>query len=126
MKILITSHGGFADGLLDSLQMLMPLDVKIETISLTDEGIEVYKRELNEFLDSHDSVLAFVDLFGGTPFNSCYEYKCKNPDKSIQIVSGVNFPMLIQAVVAQSTNTLNDETLAELINHANEGIKWIK
>lgn len=126
MKILITSHGKLASGLLDSLQMLMNLDIDIDIISLDQDGIESYKQNVTNYFTANDSVLAFVDLFGGTPFNTCYEYKCRNVDNDIHIVSGVNFPMIIQAALHMQANTLNELTIKEIVEQSSEGIKWIK
>lgn len=126
MKILITTHGEFGPGLKSSVDMIMQSESDIDIISLTEEGIEQYKEKLNEYLNAIDDVLILTDLFGGTPFNSSYEYKCLNKEKQISIISGVNLPIIIQAQMLQTMGDLTVENIDQLINQGTEGIKWIK
>lgn len=126
MKILLTTHGDFAYGLKSSVDMIMQSESNLDVISLTEEGIELYKENLNNYLDDVTEVLILTDLFGGTPFNSCYEYKCLNKNKQINIISGVNLPILIQTLMLQTMDDLKSENIDQLVNQGIEGIKWIK
>lgn len=98
MKILLTSHGSFCSGLLESYEMIAGYSSKIEKVSLTDEGIGNYRQQLNEMLNrmtKKDDVLIFCDMKGGTPFNESLNFYLKNEEK-VRLVSGMNLPMLIE------------------------------
>ncbi|MDM8293042.1 PTS sugar transporter subunit IIA [Faecalicoccus pleomorphus] len=71
--VLIVSHGRLAEGMKDSIQMIMGEVEQVSTIGLfTDTDLEQFKDEIkNEILklDTGDGVLVFVDLFGASPAN---------------------------------------------------------
>lgn len=125
MKVLLTTHGEFASGLKSSADMIMQSESHVDVISLTDEGIELYKEKLSNYLSDVTEVLILTDLFGGTPFNSCYEYKCLNKNKNVIIISGVNLPIMIETIMLQTMENLKTENIEQLINQGMEGIKWI-
>lgn len=99
MNILITTHGNFASGLLDSYKMIAGETESIHTLSLDEHGIERFKNNLTEKLDSlienGNKVLILCDLKGGSPYNESFLYSLKNIDQ-VEIVTGVNLPMLIE------------------------------
>lgn len=97
MKIILTSHGDFAAGLLSSYEMIAGKNEKIDYVSLTNDGINDFSKKLEEKLQSirDDKVLILCDLKGGTPFNESYKQLLMRPN-DIQIICGMNLPMLIE------------------------------
>ncbi|OCN05621.1 hypothetical protein A4S06_07880 [Erysipelotrichaceae bacterium MTC7] len=97
MKILLTTHGGFANGILESYKMIAGSTEDIEAISLDDDGITVYQERLYAWLDAHqkEDVLILSDLKGGTPFNECYAYYLSH-STHIRLLAGLNLPMLLE------------------------------
>ena len=72
--IAVISHGGLCEGILDSVSMVAGTMEQTESVSLKP-GVspDTYKEELRETiqrLDTGDGVVVFVDLMGGTPFNT--------------------------------------------------------
>ena len=98
--ILIATHGGLAEGLLNAIELLAGKQEKIETIGLYHgDGIDAFAQEVEktyEKLNGEDGVLVFVDILGGSPSNAVM--KLMNEKDNVKAIAGVNLPMLIQAV----------------------------
>lgn len=120
--ILVVSHGGFSEGVLDSLSMFFENEKQIDSMRVNCEtNIDYFKdemgRKINE-LDTGDGVLILADIFGGSPCNSTYNYLKEN----VRIVTGFNFPMLISAVTKRNTITDKKQLAASIIKEAQDGI----
>lgn len=117
MNILLTSHGSLCTGLLDAFHMFASGADHVSAVSLTDTGIDDFRDRLvarvNELLADGD-VLIMSDLPGGTPYNESYALFLTNPEH-IRLVSGTNFPMLLEAgVLAMSSDDLDAVASAAL------------
>lgn len=111
MNIIVTTHGKFAEGILDSLSMFYPISNKIYSVSLEENGIDNFRHEMTRIVNQIEGdILILADLFGGTPYNIAYELQLLNPDR-IGIVAGLNLPMLIEAVsVIDDAKSLSEIT----------------
>lgn len=112
MKILLVSHGGLASGLLGSFEMIAGKNECISAISLTDEGIGEFSKQLTQYLENHENeqVLILCDIKGGTPFNEAYREYLAKPNQ-IKVISGMNLPMLIEIGVMLQ----DDSDIAQLV-----------
>ncbi|NPA99221.1 MAG: PTS sugar transporter subunit IIA [Crenarchaeota archaeon] len=122
--IVIVSHGKFVDGILDSIRMLIGTDVleKIESVILTEtesvEGLTERIKNAIEKVKDENGVLVLVDLFGGTPSRAAAIIALENPD--VQIVSGLNLPMLLQVLL--NIDEKADELARIAVEAGKEGI----
>lgn len=115
VNIMIVSHHTLAQSLVDTLEMISGQSVedRFHAISLkAGTGMDVYQKELDDFLDQNTSdLLVLCDLGYGSPISSLYIKLCEKKIKH-KIVSGVNLAMLLVAY----TNIHKDlDTLADLI-----------
>ncbi|GEK91385.1 mannose/fructose/sorbose PTS transporter subunit IIB [Alkalibacterium kapii] len=97
--IILASHGEFAEGILQSGQMIVGEQENVKAVTLMpSEGPDDIKRKMEEAIASFDSdeVLFLVDLWGGTPFNQANTLFEDHKDKWA-IVAGLNLGMLIEA-----------------------------
>lgn len=63
-------------------------------------------------------VIIFTDMFGGTPSNLSYSFL---EEGKIEVISGVNIPILLKAV--NSRSKMNMETLTSvLVEHGKKSI----
>lgn len=121
MDLLLISHGKFSDGIKESYEMIVGKNEKIHTLSLGDEGIGAFSKELNSTLREltlNGKVLVFADIQGGTPYNQALKYKFENPG-TIEIVSGMNLPMIIEAGMNLDLD-ISCEELAEKAKNSGE------
>lgn len=99
--ILIVTHGEMANGILDSLTLIMGEQQDCQTLGLK------HGDDINEFsekiqtgiceLDDEEGVLVLVDLFSASPYNQAALSFNKLQDHKYRLVSGVNLPMMIEA-----------------------------
>lgn len=115
IKILIIMHGDLAQNLINTVSDIMG---KKEELSAFDIdrclSSETIKEELSKIVDGFikdNSILILTDILGGTPTNVSLPY-LKN--ERIEIVTGVNLPMVITAV--NKKDELKDiKKLAEVV-----------
>jgi len=98
IPVLILTHGNLASELLQAAQTIDPnLSGHAAAMSLpwdvdSDEASRSLKRQLRE-LDQGEGTLVLTDMFGGTATNLALPFL--EPEK-VEIVTGVNLPMLVK------------------------------
>ena len=101
VALLVTGHGNFATGLCSALNLIAGESEYILAVDFeAQEGTDDLMRNLEAAFDSLKevkSIVVFADIAGGSPFNIASEFKYKHPDRNIEIVAGINLPMLIKA-----------------------------
>lgn len=106
---IIVSHGKLAEEILNTLTIILGETVNIEAISIGwYDDVEASKKKINESLkkvDQKNGVLIFTDMFGGTPSNLSFSFL---KDNQVEIITGVNLPMLIKFASLQRSNSLQE------------------
>jgi len=106
---IIVSHGKLAEELLNALTIILGETVNIESISIGwYDDVEESKRKINESLkrvSQKNGVVIFTDMFGGTPSNLSFSFL---KDNQVEIITGVNLPMLIKFASLQRSNNLRE------------------
>lgn len=105
----IVSHGRLAEELLNALTIILGEAPNIEPISIGwYDDVEESKKKISQSLkkvDQKNGVIIFTDMFGGTPSNLSFSFLAEN---RIEIITGVNLPMLIKFVSLQRSNNVKD------------------
>lgn len=121
--IVLLSHGKLAEGMLDTLQIFLDNVNQIRAVCLTsNEDLFNYTNQIKEAINSVDTgkgVVVFCDLLFGTPFNCCA--KLLEEDElsgKIDLITGMNLPMLLEYVTSQSDN----DSFNEIISTGQKGI----
>lgn len=126
--ILIVTHGNFGTELLKSAELIIGKQENVETLGLNhgDSVDELYKKvkEAIQKLDTGGGVLILTDLFGGSPSNVAAA-PLKGNKIRVESVSGVNLPMLIEALDLRTRENLPD-MVNQIIQTGIEGIKNIR
>lgn len=124
MVIVILTHGMFGEELLRSAEMIIGRQDKVEVISISSGALmDDVSLKMEEILSKYknESCLLFTDMFGGSPSNISMAYL--NQD-SVEVVSGVNLPMLIKACTMRMDN---QNSLSKIARESSEaGIASIK
>ena len=99
---IVVSHGKLGEELINALSIILGEAPNIEAISIGwYDDVEDSKRKINLSLkrvDQKNGVVIFTDMFGGTPSNLSFTFQ---KDGQIEIITGVNLPMLIKFVSLQ-------------------------
>lgn len=113
--IIVVSHGNMAEGMLDAARMIVGEMEGIVAVSLKEEdAVENLMDRISDAIggvDTGDGVLLLVDVFGASPFNASSRLAMVR-DK-IEVISGVNLPMLLELAIQRS-----DEDLDSLVHIA--------
>jgi PTS system mannose-specific IIA component len=106
---IIVSHGKLAEELLNALTIILGEAPNIEAISIGwYDDVEESKKKINHSLrmvDQKNGIVIFTDMFGGTPSNLSFSFL---KDGQVEIITGVNLPMLIKFVSLQRSNNLKE------------------
>lgn len=116
--MIVGTHGEFALGIVQSLEMIYGKREKLKTVTLVpgegpDDVVTKYEKAIKEL--KTDKILFLNDLLGGSPYNAACRIVANNPNYGI--VAGVNLPMLISMSSIQDTDD-GFATIAELIEQA--------
>ncbi|MBZ2174960.1 PTS sugar transporter subunit IIA [Schnuerera sp. xch1] len=126
-NILIISHGSVAKGFYDTAEMIIGDVEGVRFAGIQPgESIENFGERLIRLTDEiyiDDGLLVLVDLYGGTPSNVSI-IKLLNRYEKIQLISGLNLPILLEALGSRNFMSLDDAT-DNLINIGKDGIKNI-
>lgn len=120
-KILIATHGIFADGIYESLKIIAGEKNNVERLNAyVDKNID-YSKLIKDIVSNHNykesNLLVITDLFGGSVNNEFLKYIMQYP---FYLVSGLNLGMLLEFVL--STKELNNETIKEIIDRSKNNI----
>ncbi len=109
--IVVVTHGKLADELISVVKFVVSgnPNVKIEGLSL-DQGMEfeTFTQNIKKAIkkvDEGDGILLVTDMFGGTPSNISLTFL---ENKRVEVISGVNLPMLLKLATLASSVTLDE------------------
>jgi PTS system mannose-specific IIA component len=106
---LVVTHGHLGRELVAAAEMIVGDISRIQAVSIgwyedvNDARKEIEKR-IGE-VDAGDGVLILTDMFGGTPSNIAFSFH--DPGR-IDVVTGVNLPMIIKIVSQKEGETLDN------------------
>ena len=126
--IIITSHGPLAQGLLDTTKLFFGEQKQLKACCLgaeesPDEFINVLKDAITE-VDTGDGVIVMCDMLFGSPCNCLARIIAEDLDnENIQVLSGVNLSMVLQALAVRENGPL---TVRDLLESGTDGIADLK
>lgn len=114
--IVVVGHDRLAEEMVTATCRIMPeargiTGVSIDSNAPVDAGREKIRKAIAD-VDGIGGTLLLTDMFGGTPTNLCLSFL--QPGK-VEVISGVNLPMLIKLVHGQQTRPFSD--VVEFIQH---------
>ena len=107
--IVIVTHSALADEFLMATQQIVGTVEGIEPISIDpSDPIEEVEKRIKKGIkkvDAGKGILILTDMFGGTPSNISLSFQEKG---KVEIVTGVNLPMLIKLSTLREEQTLDE------------------
>ena len=107
--ILVITHASLGKELIGAAEFILGRLERTEAMAVEaghDPG--TLQQKLKKSIDrlaNGDGVLILTDMFGGTPNNISLSYL---EEGRVEVVTGVNLPMLIKAVTERSTCSLQE------------------
>jgi len=122
-EIIVATHGKLSEGFRDTIDMVMGERKGLYFIefSQNDEIENLREKFINitNSIKDENEILILTDLFGGTPCNTAIKIALES-ELRIKILSGVNLPMLIEAVLNQ--DSILDEVIESILSSSKQGI----
>jgi PTS system mannose-specific IIA component len=107
--VVLVTHGRLAVEFRSALEHVVGPQEQIEAVTIgPDDDVEQCRRDIIDAVgrvDSGDGVAILTDMFGGTPSNLAIS--CMGRPK-VEVVAGVNLPMLIKLAKVRDTCPLAD------------------
>jgi PTS system mannose-specific IIA component len=121
--VIVATHGEFGLVLLSTLRMILGETEGIAAIDLvSQDSMESFQAKMEKALEAVDpngsGALLLVDMLGGTPFNVALRL---SQTRKLQVVTGVNLPMLIK-VASDREETQLERLALEVQAATREGI----
>lgn len=114
-RYIIASHGRFAQGIYESVEMILGKQTNVEIINCYIDGTDI-KQLIKEKMDSipeGEDVIIATDIFGGSVNNEFMKYIDR---KNVHVLTGMNLPLLVQLFLSQKEDT--KEMIEELIHNS--------
>ncbi len=110
--ILIVTHEKLGDALIDAAEFILAakLEATLAVSININENAAILRDKIAygiKNVDRRQGVVILTDMFGGTPSNLSYSFL---DEGRVEVLSGVNLPILIKAVSARSTMDLSKLT----------------
>ncbi|MBU8849299.1 MAG: PTS fructose transporter subunit IIA [Desulfobacterales bacterium] len=121
--ILLVTHANLGSTLIETVEFILGksqdnlYSVSINIQENPDSLRKKIKKGISK-VQSDNGVIILTDMFGGTPSNLSYSFL---KEGQIEVISGVNLPILLKAVTARSK--MDMETLtSSLVEHGKKSI----
>ena len=129
IAIIIATHGIAAEQLLKTTEMLIGEQSDVAYIDFVPgENAETimgkYQAKLANELAHCDEVLFLVDTWGGSPFNAAN--RTIDGKQNMNIVTGVNVPMLVETFMARDDGPSLDELVEIALEAGRLGVRALK
>ncbi len=111
--LILVTHGTLAREFLIAMEHVVGPQKQIATISIgPHDDMEIRRKEIAQAIKAVDTgkgVIILSDLFGGTPSNLAISLL---ETGKIEVIAGVNLPMLIRLESARKNMNVGDAVLA--------------
>ncbi|HET9317821.1 MAG TPA: PTS sugar transporter subunit IIA [Vicinamibacteria bacterium] len=107
--VVVVAHYRLGEELLQALRLIVPGASGFEAVSIEPkQSVEEMRAAISEAIDrveQGEGVLILTDMFGGTPSNIALSFL---GEKRIEVVTGVNLPMLIKLATLRKVQPLEE------------------
>lgn len=110
--MVVVTHGRLAEEFIAATEHVVGKQAHLKPLCIAPED-NVEKRRADliaavKAVDNGDGVVVLTDMFGGTPSNLAISVMADN----IEVIAGINLPMMIKLATVRSSMKLGDAVLA--------------
>lgn len=121
--ILLVTHANLGSALIETVEFILgKTQDNLSCVSINiQENPDTLRKKIKKGISkvrSDNGVIILTDMFGGTPSNLSYSFL---EEGQVEVISGVNLPILLKAVTARSKMDMEALTLS-LVEHGKKSI----
>lgn len=120
---IFASHGTFARGLLDSVELILGKQQDIHTLcAYVDENHDLTEQveTLLAILPAQDEVIAITDIFAGSVNNEFIRYLHR---PHFHLIAGLNLPLVIDLLISADEQD-SEKLIHEALSSSRESIQY--
>jgi PTS system mannose-specific IIA component len=107
--VVVVTHGHLADEFVAAAEHVLGPQAQMRAVAIgPDDDMEERRGDILEAVrlaDGGEGVVILTDMFGGTPSNLAISIMNEQP---VEVIAGVNLPMLIKLAVERTRMSLPD------------------
>lgn len=111
--LILVTHGALAEEFIQAMQHVVGRQSNVLAVCIgPNDDMEKRRKEIADAIrrvDSGQGVIILTDLFGGTPSNLAISLMQAG---RVEVIAGINLPMLIRLAKARGTMSVRDATIA--------------
>ena len=127
MKVIVVSHGSYARGLVDTVQMIAGKQEDLEAFGLeSEESLDTLKEKIRQSIEQasqEEEILILTDIFYGSPFNTVISLM---PEYDLYHVTGINLPLMMEVIMGRISGKHAEEICKELLKAAPDTVRDVR
>ena len=127
MKVIVVSHGSYARGLVDTVQMSAGKQEDLEAFGLEpEESVDTLKEKIRQSIEQasqEEEILILTDIFYGSPFNTVISLM---PEYDLYHVTGINLPLMMEVIMGRISGKHAEEICKELLKAAPDTVRDVR
>lgn len=127
MKVIVVSHGSYARGLVDTVQMIAGEQEDLEAFGLEpEESVDTLKEKIRQSIEQasqEEEILILTDIFYGSPFNTVISLM---PEYDLYHVTGINLPLMMEVIMGRISGKHAEEICKELLKAAPDTVRDVR
>ena len=127
MKVIVVSHGSYARGLVDTVQMIAGKQEDLEAFGLEpEESVDTLKEKIRQSIEQasqEEEILILTDIFYGSPFNTVISLM---PEYDLYHVTGINLPLMMEVIMGRISGKHAEEICKELLKVASDTVRDVR
>ena len=127
MKVIVVSHGSYARGLVDTIQMIAGKQEDLEAFGLeSEESVDTLKEKIRQSIEQasqEEEILILTDIFYGSPFNTVISLM---PEYDLYHVTGINLPLMMEVIMGRISGKHAEEICKELLKAAPDTVRDVR
>ena len=127
MKVIVVSHGSYARGLVDTVQMIAGKQEDLEAFGLeSEESVDTLKEKIRQSIEQasqEEEILILTDIFYGSPFNTVISLM---PEYDLYHVTGINLPLMMEVIMGRISGKHAEEICKELLKAAPNTVRDVR
>lgn len=116
MKVIVVSHGSYARGLVDTVQMIAGKQEDLEAFGLEpEESVDTLKEKIRQSIEQasqEEEILILTDIFYGSPFNTVISLM---PEYDLYHVTGINLPLMMEVIMGRISESMRKKSVKNFL-----------